>query len=179
MDAAVRRCKTIVSGILNSAGEARGIAPQVTTMRNFLNAIVTEWSASRLPGAVHYEDRFGEDIAIVSDPALRQVIANVVDNAGEVSPNWVGITAAREDDALILEIADRGPGFSQEMLESFGKPYRSTKGKPGGGLGIFLLVNVLRKLGGTASAANREEGGAVVRIRLPLSALAYRKEVQR
>ncbi|MEN3746634.1 ATP-binding protein [Sphingomonas sp. HF-S3] len=179
MDAAVRRCKTIVSGILNSAGEARGIAPQVTTMRGFLNAIVTEWSASRLPGAVHYEDRFGEDIAIVSDPALRQVIANVVDNAGEVSPNWVGITAAREEDALILEIADRGPGFSQEMLESFGKPYRSTKGKPGGGLGIFLLVNVLRKLGGTASAANREEGGAVVRIRLPLSALAYRKETQR
>lgn len=178
MDAAVQRCKTIVSGILLSAGEARGVAPKVTTMRTFLNDIVDEWSASRLPNTIAYVDRFGEDVSIVSDPALRQVIDNILDNAGEVSPRWVGVTAARERDSLILEIADRGPGFSAEMLESFGQPYRSTKGKPGGGLGLFLLVNVLRKLGGEASATNRDEGGALVRIMLPLSAIAYRKETR-
>lgn len=176
MDAAVQRCKTIVSRILLSAGEARGVAPTVTTMRAFLNDIVDEWSASRLPDTIHYVDRFGEDAAIVSDPALRQVIGNILDNAGEVSPRWVGVTATRERESLILEVADRGPGFSPEMLDSFGQPYRSTKSKPGGGLGLFLLVNVLRKLGGDASASNREEGGALVRIILPLAALAYRKE---
>src|SRR3546814_2760391 len=73
---------------------------------------------------------------------------------------------------LVIEIADRGPGFSPEMLENFGQPYRSTKGRPGGGLGLFLLVNVLRKLGGGASVANRAAGGALVRIFLPISALA-------
>lgn len=176
MDAAVQRCKTIVSGILLSAGEARGVAPKVTTMRAFLNDIVGEWGASRLPDTIEYSDRFGDDVAIVSDPALRQVIGNILDNAGEVSPRWVGVAAARENGSLVLEIADRGPGFSQEMLQSFGQPYRSTKGKPGGGLGLFLLVNVLRKLGGDATAANREEGGALVRITLPLSAIAYRTE---
>src|SRR3546814_15517590 len=65
---------------------------------------------------------------------------------------------------LVIEIADRGPGFSPEMLENFGQPYRSTKGRPGGGLGLFLLVNVLRKLGGGASVANRDAGGALGRI---------------
>ncbi len=172
MDGAVRRCKAIVSGILMSAGEARGVAPEVTSVRRFLTDIVADYRASLLPGTLDFDDRFGADVTIVSDPALRQVIGNVIDNAIEVSPGTVTLTALREDDALVIEIADRGTGFAPEILATFGQPYRSTKGKPGGGLGLFLLVNVLRKLGGEASAENRLDGGARVRIVLPLSALA-------
>ncbi|WP_318245975.1 ATP-binding protein [Sphingomonas sp. R647] len=172
MDGAVRRCKAIVSGILMSAGEARGVAPEVTSVRRFLTEIVADYRASLLPGTLDFDDRFGADVTIVSDPALRQVIGNVIDNAIEVSPGRVALTVLREGEALVLDIADRGPGFAPEILETFGQPYRSTKGKPGGGLGLFLLVNVLRKLGGEASAENRLDGGARVRIVLPLAALA-------
>ena len=172
MDVAVQRCKAIVSGILMSAGEARGEAPQLTTMRAFLTEIVEDSRAGRLPGTVEYNDRFGADVGIVSDPALRQVIMNVVDNAAEVSPEWIGISVSRDGDMAVIEIADHGPGFSDEMLENFGQPYRSSKGRPGGGLGLFLLVNVARKLGGGASVANRDSGGALVRIVLPISAIA-------
>ncbi len=172
MDGAVRRCKAIVSGILMSAGEARGVAPEVTSVRRFLTEIVADYRASLLPGTLDFDDRFGADVTIVSDPALRQVIGNVIDNAIEVSPGTVTLTALREEDALVIEIADRGTGFAPEILATFGQPYRSTKGKPGGGLGLFLLVNVLRKLGGEASAENRPDGGARVRIVLPLAALA-------
>jgi len=178
MQAEVARCKTIVSGILLSAGEARGIAPEFTTVRHFLDALVAQWRGSRLTGTLDYEDRFGPDVAIVSDTALRQVLSNVIDNAAEVSPDWIGITSLREADDMVIEIADRGPGFGRGMLESFGQPYRSTKGKAGGGLGLFLLVNVLRTLGGTASAENRPQGGALVRIRLPLDAIARAGEEQ-
>ena len=45
-------------------------------------------------------------------------------------------------------------------LDTLGKPYRSTKGRPGGGLGLFLVSNVVRKLGGRLAAENREGGGA-------------------
>ncbi|HEX7822074.1 MAG TPA: ATP-binding protein [Sphingobium sp.] len=170
MAAAVHRCKSIVSGILMSAGEARGTAPEFTSVRHFVGSLAASWPAAAL------DDRFGEDVPIVSDLALRQVIANVVDNAAEVSPGWIGITASREQDRLILEIADRGPGFAPDILQCFGQPYRSTKGKPGGGLGLFLLVNMVRKLGGEASAGNRPEGGALVRIALPLDSLSYHPE---
>ncbi|MBL0916447.1 MAG: HAMP domain-containing histidine kinase [Sphingopyxis sp.] len=176
MDAAVRRCKAIVSGILMSAGEARGEAPQLTTMRVFLTALVDEARAGRMPGTVEFNDRFGPDVAIVSDPALRQVIGNVMDNASEVSPDWIGVTASRDGNMAVIEISDRGPGFSDEMIERFGQPYSSTKGRPGGGLGLFLLVNVLRKLGGSASVANRDVGGALVRIALPLASVAAEGE---
>ena len=77
-----------------------------------------------------------------------------------------------DGDRLTLRVLDRGPGFSDEMLASFGRPYHSSKGRPGGGLGLFLSVNVARKLGGNVSARNRETGGAEVTIALPLAALA-------
>ncbi|MCE7797199.1 ATP-binding protein [Sphingobium sufflavum] len=170
MAAAVHRCKTIVSGILMSAGEARGTAPEFTTVRRFLHSLVAGWPAAVL------DDDFGEDVAIVSDPALRQVIANALDNAAEVSPGWIGVAASRDQDRLILTITDHGPGFAAEILAGFGQPYRSTKGKPGGGLGLFLLVNMVRKLGGEASASNRAEGGAMVRVTLPLDSLSYHLE---
>lgn len=174
MQAAVKRCKTIVSGILVSAGEARGEAPAVTSVNKFLDAVVAEWRTARSATALAYANLFGEDVPIVSDSTLEQVVFNVLDNAFEASPDAVRFEAGRDGDVLVLKISDRGPGFAPEMLAEIGKPYRSSKGREGGGLGLFLVVNVVRKLGGTVSARNRAEGGAVVTLRLPLAALAIR-----
>lgn len=175
MQAELQRCKQIVSGILMSAGEVRGENPAVTTMRAFLRQIIGEWRP-RVPGELHFLDSFGEDVSIVSDPALKQVIGNIIDNAIEVSPHRVTLSATREGDDLILEIRDGGPGFPPRMLESFGRPYSSTKGRAGGGLGLFLVVNVMRKLGGKVEAANLPGGGASVRLIIPLASLAYAPE---
>ncbi|MFT3732763.1 MAG: ATP-binding protein [Hyphomicrobium sp.] len=172
MQAAVKRCKTILTGVLLSAGEARGEAPRVTTVSTFLEDLIAEWRAARAPSAFDYVNAFGPDLSIVSDSTLKQIIFNVLDNAYDSSPDWVGVRVAREGDSLVLRILDRGPGFTPQMLAQFGKPYQSSKGKPGGGLGLFLVVNVIRKLGGIVSAANRPEGGAVVMLKLPLAALA-------
>jgi two-component system sensor histidine kinase RegB len=76
----------------------------------------------------------------------------------------------------MLTVRDRGPGFAPSMLSQFGKPYQSTKGRPGGGLGLFLSLNVARTLGGTVTATNREEGGALVRITLPLATIAIEED---
>jgi two-component system sensor histidine kinase RegB len=171
MQAQVARCKTIVTGILLSAGEARGEAPAQTTVIAFLDELVAEWRATRPIEALAYSAAFGDDVAIVSDPALKQTIYNVLDNALEASPRWVGLEATRDGDWLSLTVSDAGPGFAPEMLAQLGKPYRSSKGRPGGGLGLFLVVNVARTLGGSVSARNRPEGGAAVTLRLPLAAI--------
>ncbi|WP_076997229.1 ATP-binding protein [Variovorax sp. KK3] len=171
MQAQVARCKDIVTGILLSAGEARGEAPVHTTVRHFLDGLVAEWEGSRPIEALAYSNEFGDDVSIVSDSALKQTIYNVLDNALEASPRWVGLAASRESDWLVLTVTDAGPGFAPEMLTQLGKPYQSSKGRPGGGLGLFLVMNVARTLGGSVSARNREQGGAAVILRLPLAAL--------
>ena len=172
MQAEVRRCKAIVTGILLSAGEARGESAAVTTLHAFLDGLVEDWRVARSSPNLTYENRVRDDLPIVSDSALKQVICTVLDNAIEASPHWVGFEAAREGGMLVLAVTDTGPGFAPDMLKQIGKPYRSSKGKPGGGLGLFLVMNVVRKLGGRVTALNRPGGGAVVTLAFPLTALA-------
>lgn len=172
MQAAVKRCKSILTGVLLSAGDPRGEEPRVTTVNTFIDELVEEWRAARSPSSLEFTNAFGTDLPIVSDSTLKQVVFNVLDNAYDSSPAWVGVYVAREGDTIITRVSDRGPGFRPQMLEQFGKPYQSSKGKPGGGLGLFLVVNVVRKLGGSVSAANQSLGGASVTLKLPLAALA-------
>lgn len=172
MQADVQRCKSIVTGILMSAGDMRGEAPAVTSVNDFFGELVDDWRMARSSGTLVYENRFGEDMPIVSDSALKQTIFNVLDNANEVSPLWIRVALERNGDQLVLKVSDMGPGFAPEMLANLGKPYNSSKGRPGRGLGLFLVVNAVRKLGGSVAADNRPVGGAVVTLSLPLSALA-------
>jgi len=172
MQAELQRCKGIVSGILMSAGEVRGENPTVTTLRAFLGDIVADWQA-RTAAPIRLIEDIGEDLDIVSDPALRQVIGNVVDNALEVSPGGIAITARASGDTLRIEVRDGGPGFAPDVLAQVGRPYISTKGRAGGGLGLFLVANVLRQFGGQVAVSNPDTGGALVVLSIPLSALAF------
>lgn len=172
MQAQLQRCKTIVSGILLSAGEARGESSVKTTLNTFLNDLAREWRTIRPVVSFEYDNHIAQDRPVVFDSALKQMIFNVLDNAYEASPHWVKFEAMRKADVLQLTITDTGPGFAPAMLAQLGKPYQSSKGRPGGGLGLFLVVNVARTLGGSVTARNRDEGGAIVELILPLSAIA-------
>ncbi|MDO9403605.1 MAG: ATP-binding protein [Polaromonas sp.] len=177
MQTQVQRCKVIVSGILMSAGEARGESSMATTVRRFLDGLVDEWRRTRPQATLAYDNRFGDDLAMVSDSAIKQMIFNILDNALESSGQWLRLEATREGDDLVLQCTDDGPGFLPAMLAHVGKPYQSSKGRPGGGLGLFLVVNVARTLGGAVTAANRPQGGAVVTITLPLSAITLEEAI--
>jgi two-component system sensor histidine kinase RegB len=169
MQAAVARCKDIVSGILYASGEARSERVERTTLSAFVAKLVADWDAQR-PGMLRLDDRSEGEIAIVADRTLVQVIFNLLDNAVEAGADRIGLRVETADGELLLSVEDDGPGFAPGMLESIGKPYRSTKDRRGAGLGLFLAVNVMRKLGGAVTAANTD-GGAIVRLMIPLHTL--------
>jgi two-component system sensor histidine kinase RegB len=176
MQTQLKRCKSIVSGILLSAGETRGESAARTTIRTFLDQLVGEWTASRPVQEFIYTNEVRNDVPVVFDSALRQTIDNVLDNALEASPGWVALHAGCDDGTLTVTVTDRGSGFAPAMLAHLGKPYQSSKGKAGGGLGLFLAVNVARTLGGSVAASNRQEGGAEVTLSLPLASIALEQE---
>ncbi|MYN25038.1 ATP-binding protein [Duganella levis] len=178
MQTQLKRCKSIVSGILMSAGEARGESSTATTLNTFLDEVVAEWRVGRPVVAFELENRIAHDLPVVSDSTLKQMICNVLDNALEASPAWLRMEASIEGGMLVLLVTDNGPGFAPSILAQFGKPYNSSKGRPGGGLGLFLVLNVARTLGGEVTATNREQGGAMVRLTLPLSAIEIKSEQQ-
>ena len=172
MQLQLQRCKTIVSGILMSAGEVRAEASVATTLHAFLDQLVDEWRNARPTQVLDYARSNLIDQPMMSDAALKQMIGNVLDNGVDAAPSMpLTLRVDCLDDWITLSVRDVGPGFSPAMLTNFAKPYHSSKGRPGSGLGLFLSVNVARTLGGTIKASNMSNGGAEVVVKLPLAAL--------
>ncbi|MFZ6771251.1 ATP-binding protein [Undibacterium sp. SXout7W] len=171
MQTQLQRCKSIVSGILLSAGEARGESAVKTTIKRFLDELTNEFIATRPVVHFEFDNQIETDVPIVFDTAFKQMICNLLDNALEASPEWLKLEVRRDNDQLILEVRDHGRGFSEAILPRIGEPYQSTKNRPGSGLGLFFVVNVARKLGGQMQAQNCATGGAMVSLTLPLSAI--------
>ena len=171
MQAQVARCKSIVTNILQSAGETRGEAPVQTTLHAFLDALAEQWRTLSNPADFRYVRRCAENPWIVADAGLRQMVFNVLDNALEASPSRVELDVSTREDDLVIEVRDAGPGFHADVLARLGTPYNSTKGRAGGGLGLFLSVNVARTLGGRLAVRNLAPLGAAVTVTLPLAAI--------
>ncbi len=169
----VARCKDIVSSILLSAGQVRGEAAEMVPLADFIRSVAENWRAARRPPTFTWQCTV-DDIPIISDKIIRQTLSNLLDNAFEASPDWVNLDLTCDGEAIIIRVEDRGAGFSAHALKSFGTPYASTKAGHGRGLGLFLVVNTLRKLGGNAHAENIAHGGAAVTLHIPLSSVSAR-----
>lgn len=179
MQGEVERCKAIVTQVLATAGEPRGIDPEPIGARAFLDEIATDWRAVHATEPLFLELTVDEEEAIIADPALRQAIWNVLENAREASPGQVTLSAARRDGALEIAVFDRGEGFRPETLARIGEPMPSAKGA-GHGVGLFLTSNVVRKLGGRVDAANHPFGrGATVTLTLPLATIGANEAARR
>jgi signal transduction histidine kinase len=105
---------------------------------------------------------------------IRQAVDNLVDNASRFAPGGsVIVLAARAAGGdLDIEVRDCGPGFPADFLphafERFRRPDSGRSRDDGGaGLGLAIAAAVAAAHGGVATAANRPDGGAVVRLHLP------------
>jgi len=127
----------------------------------------------------------GIEIVTHLDPALgaveadrsrvRQVLNNLLTNAFEAlegtRPARIELqTALRESEgqpAVELTVTDTGPGFQSELIGRIFDPYVTTKPR-GTGLGLAIVKKIIDDHGGRIEAENRREGGALVRVMLPL-----------
>ncbi|QDQ42768.1 sensor histidine kinase [Methylacidiphilum kamchatkense] len=100
--------------------------------------------------------------------ALNNLLLNAAIHTPAGSP--VELNVSVKKNALVLQVADRGPGIDPEMLTRiFEKFYRGTGAPPGGtGLGLSIVKGVVDAHGGKVQVQNRPEGGAVFSIILPL-----------
>ncbi len=117
------------------------------------------------------------------DPGrVRQVLLNLVGNAlkftqvGMIRLSVRRVAAGDGIDLIEYLVEDSGPGIPPEKLslifESFTQADSSNARKYGGaGMGLAISRRLAELLGGSLSAANRPEGGAVFSLRLPLESL--------
>ena len=110
---------------------------------------------------------------IQGDPDLLYLaLRNVLDNAVKFSQpgDAVQVRAFEDAQAVIVEIADGGPGIPMEEQEKvWDELFRGQAGRaaPGSGLGLALVRAIVERHGGQASLRSRPGQGTVVTLRLP------------
>lgn len=125
------------------------------------------------------------DLPLVAmDPVLiEQVLINLLDNALKYTPEGspIEVSAFQEDDGVVVEVADRGPGLAPgDERRVFEKFYRSpTVPARGSGLGLSICRGIMEAHGGRVEAANRTGGGAVFRLTLPAKETAPELDLER
>jgi two-component system, OmpR family, sensor histidine kinase KdpD len=121
----------------------------------------------------------GTRITFTSEPGLmvdvemrlfRQVLTNVIANAGKFSPNGTLITVEAhkgENDGIVFTVSDEGPGIpSGEAEHIFERSVRLQTGKKGLGLGLFVAMAIVMAHGGRIWAENIN-GGARFSVVIP------------
>jgi nitrogen fixation/metabolism regulation signal transduction histidine kinase len=174
------------------------IVQQVETMKQMVNAFseyartpdlkITRFNLNELVREVidlyrlqdsRVEIRFepdGELAAIEADRGrVRQILNNLLVNALEAlesaHPAVVEIATrlehAGDAEHVVVSVCDNGPGFQRELLARVFDPYVTSKPK-GTGLGLAIVKKIVEEHGGRIDADNRSEGGARVRVVLPV-----------
>jgi len=156
-------CKRILTQL---AARAQDSAPAAQPLDTWLNSLIERWQVLRPDVQITIE--LPADRRDFTPPdGLEQAVQNVLNNAADVSPDAVEFEAETNADALLIDIADRGPGFTPEQKAQAGRVLFSGKQGRGWGMGLALTHATLERLGGNLTLTERDGGGTRVRIRLP------------
>jgi len=164
------RLNTIITDFLNYA---RPKSPELMPCR--IEEIV-EKNISYLSTQLH---EAGCDVEQDYDPGLTEIMGdsamlyqaflNILINSIQAMPGGgkINIRVTSGDDRVSVLFQDRGMGISEDLLDKIWDPFFTTKEK-GTGLGLIIVKNIIESHGGRILIGNRSDGGAQVKIDLPV-----------
>ena len=178
------------------------IVQQVEAMKEMVNAFsnyarapdldITPFDLEKLAHEVvdlYRAQESGIEIGLQADRSLpkieadvgriRQILHNLIRNSIEALESsdhgHILVTASAADlngiKVVEIVVADNGPGFQTGAVSQVFDPYVTTKPR-GTGLGLAIVKKLVEEHAGTIEAENREEGGAMIRIQLPVNEAA-------
>lgn len=140
-----------------------------------LSKIVREACALALVGAkehgvrVRYDMGDDADMVVVDRVPIQQVVINLVRNAMDAMEHAprreLAVSTSKEDNTLVVAVADTGPGVSEEAAVKLFQPFMTTK--PNGmGVGLSISRTIVEAHGGRIWVESNPGGGAVFKFSL-------------
>jgi two-component system, OmpR family, sensor kinase len=123
-----------------------------------------------------------DQVVVAGNPShLRMAIAHLVTNAVRHTPptTSIEVSVRAEHNTATVAVRDRGPGLDNDALaHAFDRFWQADKARVGAGvgLGLSIVAAIAAEHGGTATATNAHEGGALSLLRLPGKIAAPRRE---
>ena len=176
--ASTRQVITLSQNLIDAerieAGRLVVMPRRATLARVIDDALVVARSASAIKGvALQAQVEPGLPLLVLDTVQMERVIANLLGNAIKFTPAGGGVRlhARRHRDAVLLTVADDGPGIPPEELPRLSEPhFRGTRsrGIDGAGLGLFIVRAVVEAHGGTLRIASAIGEGTAVTVSLPI-----------
>jgi PAS domain S-box-containing protein len=154
--------------------DLRSVIEEAVEMVHF----VVEKSPTPMGGAIKVSFEVPALAPVLGHVAeLRHVFANLLLNARDALPSGGSIVIKGEllKDAVVISVADDGVGIPKDLIGKIFDPLFTTK-STGTGLGLSMARDVVTRMGGTITADNRAQGGAVFNLRFPLPRATSRSE---
>jgi two-component system, OmpR family, sensor histidine kinase CiaH len=176
MEGEARRMSRLVAGLLTLAradwGGAELQLAEVDVDQLVRSAVREAGTLAGGTGASVRLTTASAGVAMVDADRLKQLMLILLDNAIRHSPPGqpVEVSCLREDRALVLEVADRGPGIPAEHREAVFERFRRLgpgRTRPGGGLGLPIARWIVSAHGGSISLRDNRPG---LRVRVVLGA---------
>jgi signal transduction histidine kinase len=159
---AIKEYSYMDQGPLQEVDIERGLETTLTIMNHKLKRGIT----------VIREYTPGLPKVISSGSELNQVWTNLIDNAADAmkGSGKLTIRTARENDFVLVEIADNGAGIAPEVISRIFDPFFTTKGVgEGTGLGLDVVNRIIKNLGGQVSVTS-VPGNTRFQVRVPIQA---------
>lgn len=171
----VDRITRIVRQLLNlhrpDAGEMKEIDIK-QVLEETLLLVTKQLEERNIEIARHYHADSSRVKASASQ--IKQVFLNLIMNSKDFMPDGGTITVCleTENDHLLMKFEDTGEGIPEDDLPNIFEPFFTARKEDSGtGLGLTICENIVTKHGGTIRAKNREEGGCVFTISLPITGI--------
>jgi len=177
--------KPLIEGTLNAAkrgGDLLGSIAEVTSQRvqrprvTDLHALLREMetlAAPTLPENIVFTvtGQLPNKAVLLDQGAIKDALLNLILNARDAcgSNGTIKLSASTVHNTWIeFTVSDTGTGFSEDALKHACDPFYTTKGSEGTGLGLPMVYDITKLAGGDLRLQNTPEGGASIRLRLPL-----------
>ena len=135
-----------------------------------LASIVQTMSAGRPVPTLDCQAR---NLQVLADrERFEAIIGHLIRNAQDATPDEgrIIVRLFKRNDRAIVEVQDNGSGMDKEFIkERLFRPFDSTKGKSGMGIGVYETRDYINKLGGDLEVISRVGEGTTFRIRLVIS----------
>ena len=168
-----KRCKEITHKLLSFARKTDSRVQEVYLNELIQDMITISAKRARLSSIVINTDIQKDLPPIeVSPTEIQQVLLNLINNALDAMEEKGGVLsvlARLEEDNIVIEVSDDGPGIPEENLSQLFDPFFTTKpvGK-GTGLGLSICYGIIDKLGGKITVRSTIDKGSTFRVRIPL-----------
>ena len=166
VDNSVRRMSRLLEQLRQ--GEASGLASRVV-LGDLCFEVANEWRARGAVPKVSVEEA-GLTLR-ASRERLIAVLGHIVRNAQDAAgiDGEVTIRLFRRDDSAVIEVADNGPGMDDDFVRNrLFRPFESTKGSKGMGIGAYQAREFARSLGGDVEVYSIINEGTRFQLVMPI-----------